>query len=103
MAMSLAADDLSDPVVRPTSALLPLWNVYVGISPGLWMWLFVPPALLILVFPDGRLPGPKLAVGWVRPGDRAIALPVSRGGGPGAIRAALRRGPPPDPAAGTVE
>ena len=57
MAMSLAAEDLSDPVVRPTAALRPLWNFAVGISPGLWMWLFVPPALLILVFPDGRLPG----------------------------------------------
>ena len=44
VAMSLAAEDLSDPVVRPTAALLPLWNFAVGISPGLWMWLFVPPA-----------------------------------------------------------
>ncbi|HSU35574.1 MAG TPA: hypothetical protein VLJ88_07935, partial [Propionibacteriaceae bacterium] len=56
-AMSLATDDVADFVARPTSVLLPLSKFVVGISPGAWMWLFVPPALLILVFPDGRLPG----------------------------------------------
>ena len=57
VAMGLAVDDLSDALFRPSSAPAPLWNFYVGISPGMWMWLFVPPALLILVFPDGRPPG----------------------------------------------
>ena len=40
---------------RPGS--LPVWDWYVGISPGSWMSLYVPAALLLLYFPDGRLPG----------------------------------------------
>src|SRR5215213_3759362 len=57
MAMGLAVDDLSDALFLPKAARGLLRNFYVGISPGMWMWLFVPPALLILVFPDGRPPG----------------------------------------------
>ena len=57
LAIALSLGDLTEPVMHPAPALQPLWNVYVGISPGAWMWLFVPPALLVLVFPDGRPPG----------------------------------------------
>ncbi len=39
------------PDVVPVSALL------VALCAGAWMFLYVPPALLALVFPDGRLPG----------------------------------------------
>jgi hypothetical protein len=52
-----AFDDMYAGVVQTHPGLLPVWDVYLGLSPGTWMWLFVPPALLILVFPDGRLPG----------------------------------------------
>jgi signal transduction histidine kinase len=52
-----AFDDMYADVVQTHPGLLPVWDVYLGLSPGTWMWLFVPPALLILVFPDGRLPG----------------------------------------------
>ncbi|MCK2214684.1 histidine kinase [Actinomadura sp. ATCC 31491] len=36
---------------------LPLAELYVALSQGDWMFLYVPAALLMLVFPDGRLPG----------------------------------------------
>jgi signal transduction histidine kinase len=52
-----AFDDMYADVVQTHPGLLPVWDVFLGLSPGTWMWLFVPPALLILVFPDGRLPG----------------------------------------------
>ncbi len=38
---------------------LPVWQPYVWSAPGTWMLLYVPPALLMLFFPDGRLPGPR--------------------------------------------
>ncbi|MGW5261143.1 sensor histidine kinase [Microbispora sp. NPDC004025] len=34
-----------------------LTEVYAALSQGDWMFLYVPSALLMLVFPDGRLPG----------------------------------------------
>ncbi|SEL55061.1 sensor histidine kinase [Nonomuraea pusilla] len=36
---------------------LPLSALYAALSQGDWMFLYVPAALLMLVFPDGRLPG----------------------------------------------
>ncbi|WP_405143682.1 histidine kinase [Sphaerisporangium sp. NBC_01403] len=36
---------------------LPFSELYVALSQGDWMFLYVPAALLMLVFPDGRLPG----------------------------------------------
>ncbi|WP_189250604.1 sensor histidine kinase [Streptosporangium pseudovulgare] len=36
---------------------LPFSEVYAALSQGDWMFLYVPAALLMLVFPDGRLPG----------------------------------------------
>jgi signal transduction histidine kinase len=46
-------------VVAARPGLLPVWDWYVGLSPGSWMVLYVPAALLMLFFPDGRLPGPR--------------------------------------------
>ncbi|MFF3664338.1 sensor histidine kinase [Microtetraspora malaysiensis] len=37
---------------------LPLTELYAAVSEGDWMFLYVPAALLMLVFPDGRLTGP---------------------------------------------
>lgn len=36
---------------------LPFSELYAALSQGDWMFLYVPAALLMLVFPDGRLPG----------------------------------------------
>jgi signal transduction histidine kinase len=41
-------------VVRPD--LVPVWAPLVALTLGSWMFLYVPPALLALVFPDGHLP-----------------------------------------------
>lgn len=45
---------------------LPVWQFYVSLTPGNWMLLYVPSALLMLVFPDGRLPGRRWR--WVAGG-----------------------------------
>jgi hypothetical protein len=37
---------------------LPASDLYLGLT-GRWMFLYVPAALLMLYFPDGRLPGPR--------------------------------------------
>ena len=38
---------------------LPDSMVLVALEQGAWMWWYVPVALLVLFFPDGRLPGPR--------------------------------------------
>ncbi len=48
---------------------VPALDVLVSATQGEWVWLFVPVALLVLVFPDGRLPSRR----W-RP--VAVALPT---------------------------
>jgi signal transduction histidine kinase len=41
---------------------LPISDVLVGLSFGSWMLLYVPAAFVLLLFPDGRLPGPRWRV-----------------------------------------
>ncbi|MEV7006934.1 histidine kinase [Streptosporangium sp. NPDC051022] len=55
-AVWVTVDDLYASAVtrRPD---LPLPELYLALSQGDWMFLYVPAALLMLVFPDGRLPG----------------------------------------------
>lgn len=54
-------------VERPGS--LPRSDLFIVLTQGVWMWLFIPFAMLLLVFPDGRAR---------RPRDRAalLSLPV---------------------------
>jgi signal transduction histidine kinase len=42
---------------RPGSLPVVAW--VAGLVPMVWVWLFVLPALLVLRFPDGRLPSPR--------------------------------------------
>ena len=67
-----AFNDTYVAVVEARPGLLPVWDWYVGISPGTWMLLYIPAALLMLYFPDGRLPGPRWR--WVVYGF--VAVPV---------------------------
>ncbi len=69
----VAFGDLYTSVVEARPGLLPVWDWYVGFSPGLWMVLYVPAALLMLVFPDGRLLGPRWR--WVAAG--LVVVPVA--------------------------
>ncbi|MGH3739373.1 MAG: hypothetical protein ACRDT6_27795, partial [Micromonosporaceae bacterium] len=59
-------------LLPPAIALLdlnpPVPPVVEALAIGAWTWLYVPVALLILLFPDGRVPGPGWR--WV-----ALALP----------------------------
>lgn len=61
-ALPLLAGVLGDLVVAVAAAhpgALPVPDVYVALSQGSWMLLYLSPALLMLVFPEGRLLGPR--------------------------------------------
>ena len=59
--------DLYGLVVERRPGLLPATEAYVPLAEGAWMWMYVPLALLMLVFPDGRFLSPRWR--WV-----AVAL-----------------------------
>ena len=54
--LMLAFTDTYTAVVTAQPGLLPVSDLLVTLNQGYWMWLYVPPALLMLYFPNGRLP-----------------------------------------------
>jgi signal transduction histidine kinase len=71
-AIGVSFDSTYAAVLQQRPGLLPVWDWYVGISPGTWMLLYVPAAFLLLFFPDGTLPGRRWR--WVAYG--LIVVPV---------------------------
>ncbi len=51
--------DLYDQAYAAHPGALPVSGVLVGLSHGSWMLIYVPAAFVLLLFPDGRLPGPR--------------------------------------------
>jgi signal transduction histidine kinase len=68
-----SGDVYADAVARRPGAL-PVSALFVALTLGSWMFLYVPPALLALVFPDGRLPAGR-RWRWVAAG--LVAVPVA--------------------------
>ncbi|MFG2039486.1 sensor histidine kinase [Dactylosporangium sp. NPDC048998] len=58
---ALVAVVVSDlyPAAVAADPRLPVPGVYVDLVRGAWMLLYVPPALLFLLVPEGRVPGPR--------------------------------------------
>jgi signal transduction histidine kinase len=54
-----AISDLWGPVAERRPGVLPVVGWLVGVSATGWVWLYVVPALLVLHFPTGRLPGQR--------------------------------------------
>ncbi len=54
--LMLAFTDTYTAVVTAQPGLLPVSDLLVTLNQGDWMLLYVPPALLMLYFPNGRLP-----------------------------------------------
>ncbi|GAA0798124.1 sensor histidine kinase [Spirilliplanes yamanashiensis] len=69
----LTGSDLYEAAAANSPALRPVLEPVLALHDGDWMWLYVPPALLALHFPDGRLPGPRWR--WVAAG--LIAVPAA--------------------------
>jgi signal transduction histidine kinase len=70
--ISLIFDELRAGAYAERPDLVPVSAVGYALSLGTWMFLYVPPALLALVFPDGRLPGRRWR--WVAAG--LVVVPV---------------------------
>jgi signal transduction histidine kinase len=54
-----AAMDVYGAALQAQPGRLPTSDVVVSLMQGAWVWLYVPVALLLLFFPDGRLPSPR--------------------------------------------
>jgi signal transduction histidine kinase len=54
-----AATDVYGAALQAQPGHLPTFDVVVSLMQGAWVWLYVPVALLLLFFPDGRLPSPR--------------------------------------------
>ena len=63
--------DVYGAAVAAHPGVLPVSGVLAGLSSGSWMLLYVPAAFVLLLFPDGRLPGRR----WRDRRDRPARRP----------------------------
>jgi signal transduction histidine kinase len=71
--IAIASGDIYGDAVARRPDLVPVSALLTSLEPGTWMFLYVPPALLALIFPDGRLPRGR-RWRWLAAG--LIAVPV---------------------------
>ncbi|WP_212986834.1 sensor histidine kinase [Actinoplanes auranticolor] len=71
--IGVAASDVYVEAVAQRPDVVPVSALLVALHAGDWMFLYVPPALLALTFPDGRVPGRR----WRWVGIGLIAVPVA--------------------------
>ena len=72
--INVASGDIYTDAFAARPDLVPVSAVFIGLTLGTWMFLYVPPALLALVFPDGRLPDGR-RWRWVAAG--LVVVPIS--------------------------
>jgi hypothetical protein len=70
----MVAGDVYDDAYAARPDLVPVSALLTSLNPGTWMFLYVPPAFLALVFPDGRLPAGRR---WRALAAALIAVPVA--------------------------
>jgi hypothetical protein len=70
--ITMSATDVYAEAVAERPGVVPVSALLVALHGGDWMFLYVPPALLALTFPDGHAPGPR----WRWVGVGLIAVPV---------------------------
>ena len=69
---AVAATDAYSTAATRSPGRLPVWDWLVALGAGSWVWLYVPIGMLLLVFPDGRVPGPRWRI--VAAGLPAVAV-----------------------------
>jgi signal transduction histidine kinase len=71
--IAIAASDIYGDAVARRPDLVPVSALLTSLQPGTWMFLYLPPALLALVFPDGHLPRGRR---WRWLAAALVAVPV---------------------------
>jgi hypothetical protein len=72
--IGIASGDIYADAYAARPDVVPISAVLIALSAGTWMFLYVPPALLALVFPDGRLPAGRR---WRWLAGGLVGLPVA--------------------------
>jgi signal transduction histidine kinase len=72
--IGIAAGEAYSDAYAARPDLVPVSALLTSLDPGMWMFLYVPPALLALVFPDGHLPAGRR---WRALAAALIAVPIA--------------------------
>ncbi|HEY7272889.1 MAG TPA: histidine kinase [Actinoplanes sp.] len=72
--IAMVAGDVYNDAYAARPDLVPASALLTSLDPGTWMFLYVPPAFLALIFPDGRLPAGRR---WRALAAALLAVPVA--------------------------